>query len=73
METQKAFFEADDIMERYGVGRSQAYDILRGIKSLFPQGGALGAGKVLRGELEAWETYRAELIRDKYREAERHL
>ena len=73
METQTGFVEAVDIMERYRVGRSQAYAILRGSKSLFPQGGALGAGKVLRGELEAWETYRAELIRDKYREAERPL
>lgn len=63
MEAEKAFFEAEDIMRRYGIGRTQAYDLLRGIKSLFPSGGALGAGKVLRTELEAWEAYRAEMIR----------
>lgn len=57
MENKKISFGMEEIRERYGCGQSAAYRIIREVKSLFPHGGKLGAGKVLPAELEYWENY----------------
>lgn len=44
-----------DIMRRYAVGATKAYDIIRGIRSVCG-GGKLGAGKVLPAEVLYWES-----------------
>lgn len=57
MENKKISFGMEEIRARYGCGQSTAYRIIREVKSLFPHGGKLGAGKVLPAELEYWENY----------------
>ena len=44
-----------DIMARYGVGRTRALEIIRGIRSVCG-GGKLGSGKVLPSEVVYWES-----------------
>ncbi len=48
-----------EIGERYGVGRNQALEIIKQIK-WYVGGGALGRGRVLRTECEAWEAYKGQ-------------
>lgn len=43
-----------DIQQRYGVGETQAREIIRGIRSVCG-GGKLGVGKVLPSEVIYWE------------------
>ena len=62
----KPYLTTDDIMERYGVGRSNAQRIIRSIKEVNARGnsakirGALGKGKVLYSELAYWEEHVSE-------------
>lgn len=57
MELKKIALGMEEIRARYGCGQSEAYRIIREVKSLFPNGGKLGVGKVLPAELEYWENY----------------
>lgn len=51
---EKFYYDKYDIMERYGVGETKAYQILRAIREYFG-GGKLSPGRVLKTELIQWE------------------
>lgn len=53
---QPVYFEYTDIMKRYGVGENVARDVIRDVRRECG-GGRIGhVGRVLRAELEYWET-----------------
>lgn len=54
-EQGKVALNHEDIMKRYGVGRTRALEIIRGIRSVCG-GGKLGVGKVLPAEVLYWES-----------------
>lgn len=54
-EQGKIALDYKDIQARYGVGNTNAREIIRGIKSVCG-GGKLPAGKVLPSEVAYWES-----------------
>ena len=54
-EQGKISLDYKDIQSRYGVGSTNAREIIRGIKSVCG-GGKLPAGKVLPSEVKYWES-----------------
>lgn len=53
---QKPYLELADVMERYGVGETKAYDIIRAIRRHCNGGMLNSAGKVMLSEAIAWES-----------------
>lgn len=56
MSENKVYFDKYDIMERYGCGLNKAIDIIRAVKIKCGED-KLGKGKILKSELEYWESY----------------
>ena len=52
---RKAYFDAQDIKERYDIGINAAYEIIKKVKRVCG-GGKLGPAKVLPSELAFWES-----------------
>lgn len=55
---EKAYYTAEDIRERYGVGINDARAIMRAIKHVNGGSLALGAHKALPSEVKFWEDNR---------------
>lgn len=56
--SEQAVVTVEFLMERYGVGKNKAYEVIRAVRRT-NNGGALGTrGKVLMGELLCWEARR---------------
>lgn len=53
---EKPYFDVEDIMKRYNVGTSKAYNILRAVRRCCNGGKLLSAGSVLKSELLYWES-----------------
>lgn len=54
-EREVVCLDVEGLMERYGVGRNKALELMRCIRSTCG-GGKLGAGKVLMSEVRHWES-----------------
>lgn len=50
----------NEVADRYSVGINQAIEIIKQIKWFVGNGGALGKGRVLRTECEAWEEWKGQ-------------
>lgn len=52
----KPIFKNKDIMERYGIGRGKASEVIRAVRHVSGGGGFGTAGMVKRSELLYWES-----------------
>lgn len=55
-EQEKPYLTVDDVAARYGISQGKAYDIMRAVRHCCNGGKLRHDGKILRSELEWWES-----------------